>query len=892
MRKRVFLFDGNSFCYRAFYAIKYMSTSDGIVTNAVYGFLTMFFKIVDDEKPDYCAVCFDSPGKKFRHADYEDYKANRKPMPGDLVPQMPVIKEFLECRGIKVFEIDGYEADDLLGTLAKCIEKKYDDIDIYIVTPDKDALQLVDEHISIYNLKKDKKVIYNIGNIRERLGGIGPEQVADLMALMGDSSDNIPGVPGIGEKTALSLILKYGSIEVLFDNLDKIKGAKRKNLEENRDKAFLSRKLAVIDCNVSLDCNLDDMKFSPFENAKTVGFYKKYEFMSFLRKIDYQATEGFDTADYILVKSADELKCLAKEFKNADILAFDTEATSPNPFDAEIVGVSFSVEKGKAYYVPLSHGGLVSKGIELEEAVPVIKNILENTGTRKCGQNMKYDLILLRKYGISPENLWFDTMIAAYLINPARLSQSLDDLSLKYLGLQKRTYASLCGKGKDEKRIDEVELSLVKDYACEDADAVIRLVEIFMPLLKEQELDKLFFKVEMPLVSVLVDMEWNGIKIDESKLKKLSDVVSSEIDALSEKIYDAAGEKFNINSPKQLSYILFEKLKLPVKKRTKTGYSTNVNVLEELANEHEVPEYVLRHRELTKLKSTYLDALPSLINRKTRLIHPSFNQTMTVTGRLSSSSPNVQNIPVRTALGRKVREAFIPREKGRKIVSADYSQIELRFLAHFSEDKTLLNAFLEGKDIHTVTAAVIYGIDESEVTPDMRGKGKVVNFSIIYGKTPFGLSKDLGISINAAKSFIDEYFKRYSGIREYLEGVKEEARKNGYVKTILGRRIYLPDINSANSFARQFAERAATNAPLQGSSADLIKKAMVNLSRDIKEKKKDAYMIMQVHDELVFDVDENDLDGLLGMIEDNMKNAIKLKLPLDVSMNVGDTWFK
>ncbi|MBI4970477.1 MAG: DNA polymerase I [Candidatus Omnitrophica bacterium] len=889
MKSKLFLIDGNSFCYRAYYAIQNLSTSKGEPTNAIYGVITMLRKIVEEDKPDYLAVCFDRKEPTFRHDKFEDYKAHRKPMPDDLVEQMPKIKEVLEAYRIPLFEKAGYEADDILGTLAeKAAKEKYD---VYILTGDKDALQLVNSSIRVYNVHKDS-LIYDAQKVKERFEGLGPDQIIDLMALMGDASDNIPGVPKVGEKTALELMKQFGSLENIYKHLDQVKkDSIRKSLQENRKLADLSRELATIDTRVPIEFKISDMKMKAPDEEKLKELFRRFEFRTLLKDVTPTAEAGTEKRHYHLVDTKKKLAELIEKLESAKKFSFDTETTSSDAMIASLVGLSFSFKEKEAYYIPCSHTEHEGKGLDRGEVLEVLRPVLENEKLRKFGQNIKYDWMVLKRHGIQVRGLDFDTMIASYLINPAKAQHNLDDISLEYLNVKKITTKSLLGEGKKAVTMDKVPLEQVAEYAAEDADCVFRLEKKLRPILEDHSLVKLFEETEMPLLEVLARMEMNGVKLDCEFLGKLSARLEKDLAGLTQKIYKIAGEEFNINSTKQLAEILFEKLKLPTVKKTKTGFSTDVSVLEKLAETHEVPKLLLEYREKNKLKSTYVDALPEMADAE-GLIHTSFNQTVTATGRLSSSDPNLQNIPIKSELGREIRKAFVPRSKKCNIISADYSQIELRLLAHFSEDPNLSKAFREGLDVHKYTASLLYGVKEDAVTREMRYAAKTVNFSIIYGKTPFGLSKDLGISIGEADLFIQNYFKRYSHVKEYLESQKEMARAKGYVTTLLGRRAYFPEIKSSNVMMRQFAERAAINAPLQGSAADLVKLAMLAIDRDLIEKKMTTLMILQVHDELVFDAPEAELDSVSELIKNRMEHAVKLRVPLEIGLKIGHSWYE
>jgi len=889
MKKKLFLLDGHSFCYRAFYAIQGLSTSKGEPTNAIYGMITMLRKIIDEDKPDYMGVCFDRKEPTFRHEQYEEYKAQRKPMPDDLIDQMEHIKDLIKAYRIPIFEKAGFEADDLLGTLAnKAAKEKFE---VFILTGDKDALQLVTPSIKIYNPYKNG-LVYDAEKVEERYQGLSPEQVTNLMGLMGDASDNIPGVPKVGEKTAINLMKNFGSIEGVYENIDQVKGeAVKKSLKENKELALMSRELATIDCDVSIKVNFEDLKMEGPDDKKLIAFFKRFEFSTLLNTITPTAETEKEKRNYHLVDTEEKLKKLVAQLEKVKKLSVDTETTSSDPLIASLVGVSLSFKGKEAYYIPCAHKEHNGKGIARNKVLESLRPTLEGEKVKKMGQNIKYDWMVFKKHGIQLNGVVFDTMLASYLINPAKPNHNLDDISLQYLNVRKIATKDVIGTGKKAITMDNVPLEQISEYACEDADCVYRLEKKLAPLIEEHKAVELFNDVEMPLVNVLARVEENGVKLDIEFLKKLSKKLDKELDQLTKEIHELAGEEFNIKSTKQLAEILFTKLELPVIKKTKTGFSTDVSVLEKLAEEHEVPRKVLDYRERAKLNSTYVLALPELVD-KDELIHTSFNQTITATGRLSSSNPNLQNIPIKSDLGRQIRRAFIPRSKKHKLISADYSQVELRLLAHFSKDPNLCKAFKNGVDVHKFTASLLYDVKEKDVTKEMRYLAKTINFSIIYGKTPFGLSKDLGISIPEASDFIKSYFKRYDHVKDYLESQKEMAKKKGYVTTVLGRRAYFPDINSSNGMMRQFAERAAINAPLQGSAADLIKLAMLRIDEKLTEKKLKTLMILQVHDELVFDTPDDEIEEVSALIKEEMEKALKLKVPLEVDISIGNSWYE
>lgn len=879
-KKRFFLIDGNSFCYRAFYAIRHLSNSKGQPTGAVYGVITMIRKIIKDESPDIIAVAFDLKGPTFRHKKYEGYKIARKPMPDDLVGQLDYIKRVIRAYGIPIYEVAGYEADDILGTLAKKAETE--GIDTFLVTGDKDALQLVGPHTKVYNPSKDGLILGEEA-VRERFG-VAPEKMPDLMALMGDASDSIPGVPGIGEKTAIELMREFGSLESVLKNSDKIKSeSRRKKIDESRELALLSKDLATIHCEVPVEADFNGFCAEKSDKEALAGLFAELEFRNLLKEITPMREHK---GDYALVDCKKDLAELARTLRRAGAFAFDFETTHYNPMRAHPVGVSFCWKEGTARYVPLN----ALSDMRMDEALSLLKPIFEDGTLKKIGQNIKYDSLILQNVGISVKGIEFDTMVASYLLNPSRFTHNLNDISFEYTGRMMGSIEELIGKGKKAITMDKVDVGKVCDYCCQDSDAAFGLRGILENKLKEKGLYDLFSDVEMPLVDVLARMELCGVSVDTGYLGALSAEMEIEIKKLEKKIFSLAGEEFNIRSPKQLQVVLFEKLKMPVIKKTKTGASTNEEVLKALSADWELPKEILRHRELAKLKSTYVDNVPGLINERTGRIHTSFNQAVTATGRLSSSGPNLQNIPIKTAMGKKIRKAFIAEGKSQILLSADYSQIELRILAHLSGDSSLVDAFRRESDVHAHTASLIYGAEEKDVTTEMRNAAKTVNFGIIYGMSAYGLSRDLGIDVSEAAKFIEAYFERYPGIKDYLESRIDFASENGYVTTLLGRRRYIPEIKSENAQVRSFAERTAVNTPIQGSAADLIKLAMINLTGALD--KFNAKMILQVHDELVFEVAEKSCVALSGAVKNVMENVMKLKVPVRISLKSGRNWLE
>ncbi len=894
-KEKLILIDGHSLCYRAFYAIANLSNSRGEPTNAIYGFVTMLGKILSSQKPERAAICFDRKEPTFRHEQYKEYKAQRKPMPEALIAQMDPIKEFCKISRFETFDKAGYEADDIIGTLAR--QGKEQGFHVLIVTGDKDAFQLVDDDIQILQPHKDN-LICDTKKVEERFDGLGPSKVVDLLALMGDASDNIPGIPGVGEKTAIKLIKEFGSVKSLLEHYGHIKAESlRKKIQENIESLKMSQSLAAIDTEVPLEINWERTKLAQADLVKQEEFFRRYEFRGLLKNLDASAGQNKEAEkrNYRTVEDETELKNLVAKLETSKAFSFDTETTSVDPLRANLVGMSFCAKPFKAFYVPVSSSAHNGKGIDCAKAINLLRPVLENEEIEKYGQNSKYDKLVMERHGVSLKAIEFDTMIASYLINPVKRSHSLDDLSYEYLNVHKIATEELIGKGAKQITMDEADAAKVSEYACEDADCVFRLVPILKKKLTELRLEKLYEEVELPLAEVLAEVEKNGVTIDIDFLKELSKKASKEIDELIKEIYEDVGKSFNLDSPKQLADVLFVQKGLPTSKKTKTGFSTDASVLEKLAETHELPRKILEYRERAKLRSTYLDALPEMANSETNRVHTSFNQTITDTGRLSSSEPNLQNIPIKTENGRLVRKAFIPRswktEKG-KILSADYSQIELRVLAHFSGDKNLRKAFAEDRDIHSFTATLLYGVDEKDVTREMRSAAKTINFSIVYGKTGFGLSKDLNMSISEADAFIKNYFNRYAGVKVFLDEQKERAKRDGFLTTILGRRAYFPNILSTNMQLRQYAERSAINAPIQGSAADLIKIAMISISKRLKKEGYKSLMILQVHDELVFDVPESEVDKLSKLVKTEMEAVYPLAVPLKADVYIGDSWLK
>jgi len=883
-KQRFFLIDGSSYVYRAFFAIPHLTNSKGFPTNAIYGFTNMILKVLREQSPDYIAIAFDAPGPTFRHEVFEDYKANRPSMPEDLRPQLSYIREIVSALGIPALEKEGYEADDLIGTLTRNLEKE--EAEIIIVSGDKDLMQLINPQVTMYDPMKDKTI--KTPEVIEYFG-VPPDKVVEVMGLCGDSSDNIPGVPGIGKKTAVRLVEEFGSIEELLQNTAKVKNPKiRSSLVRYAAQARLSRELAALDTQVPEDYNLQALKRRNPDREKLQKIFKEMEFAKLLK--EFAAPAEAQEEEYILITKKNDLNQLLKELERAGVFSLDLESTSLEPMRAEIVGFSFSFKPHRAYYVPVGHDYPgAPRQLPQEEVLESLRPLLEDPLLKKFGQNIKYDYILLVKAGIRLQGIAGDTMIASYLLNPSKHRHSLEELAREYLDRQVITYSEVTGTGAKAIAFSQVDIDRACRYSGEDANLTLILANLLLPKIESEGFTELFHQVEMPLIEVLAAMEMNGVRINRQLLQDHAAELAKELDRLSQEVYDLAGENFNLNSPQQLAKILFEKLKLPGGKRTKTGYSTDGEVLNQLARDFPLPAKVLEYRSLSKLKSTYIDALPQLINPATGRVHTSFNQTVTATGRLSSSDPNLQNIPIRSPEGRRIREAFEP-EEGYLILSADYSQIELRLLAHLSGDPSLMATFQKNEDVHAATAAEIFHVSPPQVTPEMRRLAKVINFGIIYGMSAFGLSKELAVPPEVAQAYIENYFQKYHGVRDYIDRSLILARERGYVTTLLGRRRYLPDINSSNRSVRQFAERIAVNAPIQGTAADLIKVAMINIHRRMREQNGKTKLILQIHDELVFEVPEEETEAVKNLVKEEMEGVMKLSLPLKVDIGVGKNW--
>ena len=874
----LYLIDGNSYVYRAYYAIRDLSNSRGFPTNAIYGFTNMLLKIIREKKPDGIVVSFDSPVPTERHKIYEEYKAQRPETPGDLVRQLPYIRKIIAAFNIKIFEIPGYEADDILGTIAQ--KGASEGLDVFIVTGDKDMLQIVNEKIKVYDPMKDK--VFDQQYVTEKFG-LKPERIPEFMALTGDAVDNIPGIKGVGEKTARELLTQFHNLEHMLNNPTKIKKEKLRHLvAESADVVRLSQKLATLDRSVPIDIHVEEFKLREPDWLSLLALFREFEFGRLMKLIP--SGTGPEMSNEIVL-AAGRLKEIVSTIK--DEVALDTEATSRHPVAADLVGISLCNESQRAFYVPVHHTYPgVPEQINKSTGVSILSPFLEDEKVAKIGHNLKYDIILLEKEGIRVKGPLFDTMIASYLLNPNKPNHSLEEVSLEYLSYRKKTFMEVVKK---RSSFSEVPLEDAVTYACTDAHLAFELKEILFTKLGENDLTNLYFTIEMPLISVLAGMEMAGVKIDSEKLAAISKELEREIEGLTRRIYFLAGEEFNINSPKQLSKILFHNLSLQPGKKTKTGFSTEMSVLEELAEAHELPREVLVYRSLTKLQTTYIDVLPALIDHRTGRIHTSFNQTVTSTGRLSSSEPNLQNIPVKGAWGKRIRETFIA-EKGNILLSADYSQVELRLLAHLSNDEGLIDAFRKDLDIHSRTASEIFGVPIEKVPGDLRRVAKTVNFGVIYGISPFGLAETLSIPGDDAKKYIDQYFQRHPGVKTYINRSIAEAKNNGFVTTLFGRKRSIPEILSRNVAVRQQGERFAMNSPIQGTAADIIKVAMINIAGMLREKNLKAKMILQVHDELLFELHPGELETLTDIVRKEMERVITLSVPLKVDIHHGNNW--
>jgi DNA polymerase I len=898
--ERLFLIDGMAIAYRAYFAFinRPLINSRGMNTSAIYGFVNTLDKILSVEKPEHIAVVFDTKHPTFRHQRFPDYKATREKMPEDMVEQLPWLKRIVEAYSIPSIELPGWEADDVIGTLAKRAEAE--GLECMLVTPDKDYMQLVSDSVRLMRPGKttDSYDVLGVEDVREKFG-VRPDQVVDVLGLMGDQSDNIPGVKGVGEKTAIPLIQEYGSIQGVYDNLDRIaKAALKAKLAEQRDMAFLSRELVTIDVQAPVEIDPQELRASPKNVSELLKIFSELELKRHLRALQETETTADDLFgaapaiadvrstehEYTIVRDEAALHAMMAELSEAKEFCFDTETSGLDPLRAGIVGMSFAVRPHHAWYVPLNDS--MSAGTVLE----AVASLFDGRRT-VIGQNLKFDLLVLKTAGVSTEAPLFDTMLASYVLRPEG-EHGMDALAMKHLSYSPLSIETLIGKGKGQRSMADVPLEEIAEYAAEDADVTLQLARVLRPEVEASGQIGLLHEIEFPLVPVLADMEFRGVRIDIEALADISREMEAQIDQVCEQIYGYAGETFNIGSTRQLGTILFERLKLPVGKKTKTGYSTDVTVLESLLGRHPIVEQILAYRQLSKLKSTYVDALPRMVNPGTGRVHTSYNQAVAATGRLSSTDPNLQNIPIRTERGREIRRAFIPSDDRHVLLSADYSQIELRLAAELSGDEGLLDAFIQGEDIHSSTAQRLFDVSGDELTAEMRRQAKTVNFGILYGISAFGLAQRLGISNADAKDLIDRYFQRYPRINEYITRTIAFAKQRGYVETMRGRRRYIPDISSSNRNVRMFAERTAINAPIQGSAADMIKLAMIDIHREIRKRELRAAMILQVHDELVFDAPEVEVEELRDLVVSAMKSAMKVRVPIEVEAGWGRNWLE
>ena len=883
--KKLMIIDGSSLVHRAFYALPLLTTKGGVFTNGVYGFLTMLYRIRDQEQPDHICVAFDRKGPTIRHKEYSDYKGTRDKTPSELSQQFPILKEILQNLGIKTVDMEDYEADDIAGTLARIGEEK--GMEVLLVTGDKDYLQLATERSQVLITKKGISEMegYDKARIVQDYG-IDPKQFIDVKGLMGDKSDNIPGVPGIGEKTALKLVKEFGDMEGVYENIDSVSGKKLKeNLIENKQIAFLSKKLGEIILNVPLDFQVSDLLVGEENTLKLKEMYEDLEFRSLLGKLDLETIESQEELVEYGISIVNDLNGIKK-------LAEDSRKSGE---------ISFKILTEEEYFIekPLCLGikpkGLASYLVYLDKLdkdhEAVLKNIFEDEGIKKSGLDSKSDLLKTIQMGWDFKGLEFDASIAEYIINPSQSNLSINKLSEEYFSEAGPDIDGEIGKGKGKKMIRELEASFVERYMAFTLEKIEKLEPVMMDIIHERKMDQLFKEIEMPLIEVLAYMEYYGVKVDKQELDVLGKEFDIEIKELLDQIYKLAGKGFNVNSPKQIGEVLFEDLGLPVIKKTKTGYSTNAEVLDELKGEHEIVEKILRYRQLVKLQSTYIEGLKGMIDQNTGRIHTRFNQTVTSTGRISSTEPNLQNIPIRSEEGRLIRKAFIAQTPDYVFLDGDYSQIELRLLAHISSDPKMLDAFINNEDIHTKTAAEVFGYPKDEVTSELRYKAKAINFSIIYGISDFSLSKDIGISRKEARKYIDNYFENYTGVRSYMDDAVAKGKENGYVETLLKRRRYVPELASRNYNIRSFGERVAMNMPIQGSAADIIKMAMVNVFKVLKDKKLKSRLILTIHDELIIEAHRDEVQDVKQMMKETMENAIKLQVPLRVDILEGDSWY-
>jgi len=885
---KIFLVDGQAYIYRAFYAVRDLQTSQGVPTNAIFGFTNMLQRLLQDESPEYLAVVFDAKGKNFRHDLYKEYKANRLATPEPLRPQIARIKDLVRAYRIPVLELEGYEADDIIATLARRWEKQ--GAEVVIVSGDKDLMQLVSDRVTMLDTMKGERI--GIPEVRVKFG-VEPARVVDVQGLMGDSTDNIPGVPGVGEKTAIKLIQEWHNLENLLQHIDEIPSKLGEKIRTNIELARVSKTLATLHYDVPVTVDISALKKEEPDKTQLKALFKELEFRRFLAEIespwdDPTPSEApAQTGEYEVVRTPQQLERVLRSIRKAKTFCLDTETTALNPLDAQLVGISIAIEEGKAWYIPLGHRTHdAAPQLALDQVLAAIQSLLEEPALSLVGQNTKYDAMVLAQYKLWPRNVAGDTMLASYLINPTK-RHNLNDLAWEHLQYRMLTYEAVTNNGK--KTFADVSVEEATRYSGEDADITLRLAHRLFPEVEKEGMQSLFSDIEVPLALVLGKMELAGIRIDEALLATLSTEFGKRRQQLEGEIYEMAGEKFNIASPKQLQTILFDKLALPRGKKTSTGSSTDSSVLEMLAEKYPLPAKILEYRGFAKLQSTYVDALPKMIHPKTGRVHTSFNQTVTATGRLSSSNPNLQNIPIRSEEGRRIREAFIA-EPGNVLLSADYSQIELRLLAHLSEDPLLMESFQKEQDVHTRTASELFRVPVDKVSGDQRRQAKTINFGIIYGMGALRLGRSLDIPTKTAQEYITQYFARYQRIKGYMDSILVEGRARGYVTTLFGRRRYVPDLQSKNGQLVAAAERAAINTPIQGTAADLIKMAMVAIDRRFESEKLKTRMLLQVHDELLFEVPEKEVKKTEKLVREIMEGIMPLRVPLRVDVGIGKNW--
>lgn len=890
-KPRFYIVDGNGYIYRAFFALPKLINTKGLPSNAIYGFTNMMRKLINEEKPDYLAVAFDAKEKTFRHDSYQEYKIDRPEMPGDLQQQIPYIRKICEVLNLPVLQVSGYEADDVIATLMeRCKEEHLVGV---VVTSDKDLLQIVEAHNEIYTMDPMKDyIVYDDAAVQEKWG-VPPPKIVELLSIMGDKIDNIPGVKGIGEKGALELILKFGSVEEILNRMDQVeKKSHRQKLEEFKNDLIMSRKLVELRKDVPIDVRIQDLKAGKPNASEARDLFLQLEFYSILNDFLTGSTER--AGSYDLITQKDKLESLVQKMLQSPAISFHCEIDSHTAMSGSLVGISLSNESRCGSYIPLGHSLLQMSDydqLDLKMALDILRPLFASESIVKSAYNLKHQLLILRRYGIEVSGPVEDPMLMSYVLNPTRHSHSLDDLAKEYVQYQRHSEKELMGIGSKRISATEVAIPAARDYGCEITDLVFDLTPLLKADLEKAEMMPVYRTMEQPVLRALVEMEWNGVKIDTNVLRRISEEMGKNLDRLVAEIYALAEGEFNINSPKQLGEVLFVRLKLPMAKKTRKTkeFSTSVDVLEELAKEFELPQKILEYRQFSKLKSTYADALPQMIDSRTGRVHTNYQQTVAATGRLSSVDPNLQNIPIRTPFGRLIRDAFIA-DEGSWLISADYSQIELRVMAHVSNDPTLIDSFLKNEDIHTRTASEVFGVPMDQMTKDIRNQAKAINYGINYGQSPFGLSQLLGIEQKDAKKYIEDYFEKYPKVKEYLDSTVVFAIQNGYVQTLFGRRRYIPEIHSKDRMVFMAAQRAAINTPLQGTAADIMKLAMIAVQQEIEKTKCQARVIMQVHDELVLEVPDREKESVSAMVKEKMEGVCKMVVPLTVDISIGRNW--